>query len=183
MKLKNYHQKRPPHIYLDKQIYFLSVRTQRGMHYLKPEKYKEILLKTIEEKVKKFQIKLYAWAILDNHYHLLIKSHIGKDLPKFIGEVNGKSAKLINNEDASIGQKIWSNYFDKCIRNKVDFYKYLNYIHQNPIKHHNVKDLHALAFYKLCSYGQYLNSKDKEWLDDCFRKYPIVDFVVINDEF
>jgi REP element-mobilizing transposase RayT len=227
MKRVRHFSKRPPHIYLDNQIYFITVRTYRGLHFLRPEKYKTILLEVIKEKINKYNcsgaagfslpitlkrdapgkngvtdfslseqpkgcysncvdfdnFKFYAFAILDNHYHLLIKITRGLLLPKFIGEINGKSSRLINTEDTSIDQKIWANYFDKCIKNETDFYKHLNYIHQNPIKHGNVFSLDELKNYKFCSYGHWLKEKGEEFLTDCFRKYPIVDFVIKGDEF
>lgn len=182
MKLKNYRQKRPPHIYLDNQIYFITARCNRGIHFLRPDKYKQILVDCIFEQVKKFSYKLYGWVINQNHYYLLIKTKTGSDLPKFIGAINGKSSKLINDSDDVIGQKIWSNYFDKCIRTEEDFYKHLNYIHQNPIKHGLIPDMQALACFSYCSYKQYLKTKGKDWLGDCFSKYPIIDFVAFGDE-
>jgi len=245
MKLKNYRTKRPPHIFLDNQIYFLTVRTHRGMNHLLSDRNKQIVLDCINEQIRKFNssgeacfgglkpavpamdkqasacddssklpvspdkqalacknIELYAWSIAHNHYHLLLKTKKGSNLPKFIGAVNGKSSHTINEKDGVV-QKTWSNYFDKCIRNEADFYKHLNYIHQNPIKHWLVPDKHAtcpeydrgkacsskeldkqaLACYPFCSYKQYLKSKGQDWLNDCFQKYPIIDFVAYQDEF
>lgn len=72
------------------------------------------------------------------------------------------------------------------IRNEKDFFKHLNYIHQNPIKH----GLQAKAWaakdslsYEFSSYDAWVANKGKEYLDDAFEKYPIVDFKMFFDEF
>jgi len=62
---------RPPHIYLPKEIYFLTARTFQGIKYFKGEK-KEVLKKFIARAVEVYKVNVYAWVILENHYHLLI---------------------------------------------------------------------------------------------------------------
>lgn len=170
---------RPKHLLQNDSFYFITIRTIEGQWFLKPDKYKQILLEKIKEKVKKFENSLIAYAILNNHDHLLIKVTDAKYLPKMIAEINGASARAINTTDNAINRKIWWNYYDHIIRDEVDFYKHLNYIHQNPIKH-SVSDTLG---YKFSSYDSWLKIKGKEYLDDCFEKYPIIDFVTYQDEY
>ncbi len=68
---------------------------------------------------------------------------------------------------------IWYQYVDHVIRNEGNYFRHLNYIHQNPIKHDYVKKMNN---YKFLSVHQFLKEKGKEWLADCFEKYPIVNF-------
>jgi len=68
---------------------------------------------------------------------------------------------------------IWYQYTDHVIRNGDDYFRHLNYIHQNPIKHDYVK---KMSDYKLSSIHHFIKEKGREWVVDCFRKYPIVDF-------
>jgi putative transposase len=170
---------RPKHIQQDNSFYFFTVRTIDGQWFLKPDKYKKILLNIINEKTKKFNYSLIAYVILQNHYHLMIKITDANKISKFIGEVNGSSARLINKADSVYGRKIWWNYFDHIIRNESDFFKHLNYIHQNPIKHRITSDFD----YRFSSYNLWVRKKGKEYLDQAFEKYPIIDFVMKGDEF
>jgi len=62
---------RPPHIYRDNQIYFLTSRTHKEICYFNNDLRKDILKSVLIKSVKRFDIKIYAWVILDNHYHLL----------------------------------------------------------------------------------------------------------------
>lgn len=68
---------------------------------------------------------------------------------------------------------IWYQYLETIIRSEADFYRHLNYIHQNPVKHGYTKEMEK---YQFSSYKYYLKEKGKEWLADCFAKYPIIDF-------
>lgn len=169
---------RPKHLLQDNSFYFITVKTIQGQWFLKPKKYKEILLETIKNKTQKFSLVLVAYAILNNHYHLIIKVKNAKDLNMFMKELNGASSYAINSADNATSRKIWWNYYDHIIRNDMDFFKHLNYIHQNPIKHGISKDFN----YDFSSYGMWCKKKGKEYLDDCFERYPVVDFVAGMDE-
>lgn len=76
---------RPKHLKVDNSFYFFTIRAIEGQWFLKPDKYKQILLKVLKEKTKKFEYKLIAYAILNNHYHLILKIAGAKNIPKFIG--------------------------------------------------------------------------------------------------
>ena len=69
--------------------------------------------------------------------------------------------------------KIWYQYLDHIITNEGDFYRHLNYIHQNPVKHGVCQNL---LDYNFSSIHKYIENFGKEWITDCFRKYPIIDF-------
>lgn len=180
---------RPKHLLQDDSLYFITVRTITGQWFLQPDKYKRILLDVIKSKTSKFNVSLIAFAILHNHYHLMLKLTDAKILPRLIKEINGASSKEINTADNAIGRKIWWNYYDHIIRDETDFFKHLNYIHQNPIKHKLIPVAQtsvcsASEFdYEFSSYNAWVKKKGKEYLDHAFEKYPIVDFVAGVDEF
>jgi len=170
---------RPPHKIWEKGFYFVTVRTLDGQWFLKPDKYKQILLDTIKEKTKKFNYPLVAYVILHNHYHLILNVKEPGKFAKIIGEINGASSKNINEADHVIDRKIWWNYFEKYLRDEADFYKHLNYIHQNPVKH----GIREKLEYDFSSYNSWVEKKGNEFMADSFERYPIVDFVAFNDEF
>ena len=170
---------RPKHILQDNSFYFITCRTIDGQWFLRPDAFKQILLSKIKEKIAKFNSPLLAYVILPNHYHFIIKVLDASQIPKLIAQINGSSSREINKADHSIERKIWWNYYDHIIRDKNDFFKHLNYIHQNPIKHGIAKSFD----YEFSSYKSWLSKKGKEYLDDTFRKYPIIDFVAGMDDF
>lgn len=68
---------------------------------------------------------------------------------------------------------IWYQYTDHVIRDDKDYFQHLNYLHQNPVKHGYIK---KISDYEFSSIHQFLREKGEEWLVDCFREYPIIDF-------
>lgn len=195
---------RPPHIYRDNQIYFLTSRTHKKICYFNGDERKEILKNVLIKSIKRFNIKIYAWVIMDNHYHLLFDikrkfpssqfaSPRGDELrtsemtPKgnfaskyqlveFIRKLHKDSSRIINKLDNTRGRKIWYQYWDHCIRDETDFYKHFNYIHNNPIKHKKVVNIEELNLYKYSSFNNWVTKKGREWINFCFLDYPILDY-------
>jgi putative transposase len=125
-----------------------------------------------------FNVKLLAWVILDNHYHLLLKMRRGKDLSRFVSRLHGSTSRQINLWDGATGRQVWHNYWDTCVRDENGLWKRFNYIHQNPVKHGYVRQLEEWPF---SSYHYYLRTKGRDWLANCFARYPVIDFLKGDD--
>lgn len=172
----------PKHIYKDETFYFLAARTVGKNKFFNTAEKKKIFRQVLKSILKRYNYLLYAWVVLDNHYHLLMKVTIGENLKFFVKDLHALSAKRINEMDNKIGRKVWFQYWDRCIRNEKDFFFRFNYIHHNPVKHKYFKNQHEALKYKFCSYGQWVDKKGGEWMADCFEKYPIFDFTVEGDD-
>ena len=193
MQAKRYH---PPHIYLDDTEYFITSSTFDRKPLFASEKRKTVLRDLLREKVKQYNVKLFAWVILDNHYHLLM--HIGdkEALYRFIKSLHGESAVRLNKEDACGGRQVWRNYWDRCPRSEHDFYTFFNYIHINPAKHdyvhvnehiasmqgnewllspRRIDNFHeTLLAYPFSSYVYYVRKYGKAGMTHVWFDYPLV---------
>lgn len=167
--LKNH---RPPHIYLNNQIYFLTVRCFRGQSYFRSKE--DLVINIIEKTRKEFQCSVYGWVVLDNHFHLLFK--LEKDFKNFIKILNGRISFSINKFDKIRGRKVIYNYWDHCIRDEADFYKHFNYVHNNPIKHKKVRNIEELYNYEYSSFNTWIHKKGRKWINSSFEDYPILDY-------
>ena len=125
----------PPHLYLDETVYFITASTLNKNHYFDTDNKKRILKDKLVETIQRLNYLLYAWVILENHYHLLIKTNKGKDLSKFVQLLHGGSSFELNKLDNLRNRQIWFNYWDKCIRDDRDFEHHCDYVHFNPVKH------------------------------------------------
>jgi len=170
---KEYH---PPHLYYPDKVYFITCRTIKMVNHFNNNEKKNLLWSVVKKARIKFNIKLFGYVILVNHYHLLLQSEF--PINKIIQFVNGKSAINLNKLDKTPGRQVWYQYWDKCIRSKKDFYIRLNYIHQNPVKHNNTKDMYD---YRFSSISDYQEKYGREWLNSCFRDYSVVDFVSFGE--
>ena len=181
-KTKMHKKHHPLHIYKDDALYFITARTVKKEKFFNTSEKKRIFRQTLKSVLEKYSYQLYAWIILDNHYHFLMKIATGENLKFFVKDLHSLSAKRINELDNQIRRKIWFQYWDYCPRNEKDFYQHLNYIHHNPVKHKYVKTQEEVLKNQFCSYRQWMEQKGEEWMSDCFATYPILDFTVEGDE-
>ena len=168
----------PPHVYLDDTWYIISAATLGHAPFLASEQAKALVRDKLKGLVVTFGIHLRAWVILDNHYHLLLKTSRGKDLSRFFGQLHGSTSHQINLLDGAAGRHVWHNYWDTCIRDDVGFWTRFNYVHYNPVKHGYVRDAEGWAF---SSYRYYLRTKGQDWLADCWSRYPVLDYLRWDD--
>lgn len=61
---------RPFHIY-DGHTYFVTGRCYNGIDYFKENSKKEMFRKILKDSIEKFNIKLFSWVLLNNHYHVM----------------------------------------------------------------------------------------------------------------
>lgn len=168
----------PPHLYLDDTWYIITASTLNHALFLASERAKALVRDKLRSLVVEFSIKLRAWVILNDHYHLLLKTCRGKDLARFFGRLHGSTSRQINLWDATTGRQVWHNYWDTCIRDETGLWTRFNYIHYNPIKHGYVQQVEDWPF---SSYHYYLRTKGQDWLADCWMRYPVIDFLQGDD--
>lgn len=169
---------RPLHIYASDTWYIITATTVDGGHYLSTDTHLSLWVDVTKTLVDDFKITLSAWVVLRNHYHVLVKSTVGRDIGKFVGRLNGRTSREFNLLDNMIGRQVWYSYWDTCIRTEADFWTRFNYIHNNPVKHGYVKNH---ADWQYSSYPYYLREKGEEWCADCWRRYPVIDFLRGDD--
>lgn len=181
---------RPPHIFVDQMIYFIIAKTYNHRPLFDRDSNKILLVNTIKEVSKQLKSLLLAWVVLLNHFHILLKINKGKDLSKIMKLINGRSSRRLKQLLFAEGRlislpsygkwKVWHNYWEHGIRNEKDYYRHLNYIHHNPVKHGCVMNN---GDYEYSSYNFYKNKYGEEFLLDIEEKYPIIDFTESTDNF
>ncbi len=98
-----------------------------------------------------------VWTVMDNHYHVIVKSpeQNAADLPKYVGSFHKFTARRWNEEDKTVGRKVWWNYWDTYVRSEKDFLNRLKYVFWNPIKHGYVDKPDE---YRLSNYSTFLEA-------------------------
>ena len=120
-----------------------------------------------------FCLSVYAWCILPNHYHTVVKTDRIKELRHELGRFHGRSSFKWNEEDNSHGRKVWHNCFERRIKSERHFWATLNYVHHNPV-HHGYVD--RWQDWPWSSASEFLNSVGRSRALDAWRKYPILDY-------
>jgi putative transposase len=162
----------PLPLHLDDRTYWISASTL-GHARILDDPAKTIWRDTLKELASRDGARLYAWVVLEDHYHLLLWLRFGEDLPAFIHGLHGRSSRSINKEHGITGRRVWYQYWDRCIRDERDFFTRLNYLYHNPVKHGYVK---TPEDYPFSSYLYFQKKYGMEWLRDLWERYPVVDF-------
>ncbi|MEP7135995.1 MAG: transposase [Chloroflexota bacterium] len=171
----------PPHYFVPNALYIVTGSILYNQHLLKDDIHKSIICEIIFERAAHWGWDLEAWAILENHYHII--AHAPENaltLEKLIRQVHSKSAVELNKLDKTLGRKVWYNYWDTCITLETSYYARLRYVHLNPIKH-GLVDAKRAEDYPFCSYRWFLEKADDDFRDTVMNQ-PI-DRVDVFDDF
>jgi putative transposase len=132
------------------------------------------------EVCNKYGTEIYAWCILPNHYHILLKTEQIKELRKELGLFHGRSSFKWNKEDDARGRQVWHNCFERKMKSERHFWASLNYVLNNPVHHGYVKNWQD---WQWSNAKEYLEKIGKEKALQIWRDYPILDYGKKWDEF
>lgn len=141
------------HLYIDNAFYFITCSTfDKQPHLDTPEK-KRIILQQIKKIIVKLGVKIYAFSILSDHIHTIWFIANSQHLPMLAQYLQGGSSYLLNIISRREG-RIWGEYFEKIITNKIAMQGIYGYTIGNPLKHKEVKSFKDLAQYPFSSFSQ-----------------------------
>jgi len=86
---------------------------------------------------------LYAWALLPNHAHLLLRSG-PPGLPQFMRRLGTGYALAFNRRHKRVGHLFQNRYKSIVVEEDAYFRELMRYIHLNPLRAGLVQDLRAL---------------------------------------
>jgi len=115
----------------------------------------EIFLTTLEEGCRLFDVIVYAYCLMPNHYHLLVRTPSG-NISRFMRHLNGVYTQRFNREHGRDGPLYRGRF--KAILVQEDSYllEVVRYIHKNPVK---AKIVERLSQFKWSSHPSYVGKK------------------------
>lgn len=131
---------------IDKEYIFNSI-------YYK-EKYKELLKKNVNSKVK-----IIAYCIMDNHAHIIFYIENIENLSECMRKINTTFAKMYNENENRVGFVFRDRYFLRQINSIEQLFSCMVYIHNNPVKAGMVN---KPGEYNYSSYSEYILQYKKE---------------------
>lgn len=124
--------------------------------------------------MKEAQAIVYAWVILVNHYHILVGVETLDAVSRALQQLHGTTSREWNLADGLTGKRrVWYKFSDRMIRNDAHFYRAVNYIHYNPVKHGLITDPYEWPWSSL---HNYLTHNGREWLRKTWKDFPLGDF-------
>lgn len=127
----------------------------------KDDKLKKYYLDFLIEHSKKEKIRIFAYCIMDNHYHLLLENSSLR-LSEFMKNVNSQFGQLYRKLNRGKGYVFEDRFKSTLIENESYLVTLIRYLHQNPVRAKIVKDPFQ---YRWSSINLYFKKKESEFVD------------------
>lgn len=155
----------------DEGLHFITSTIVNWIPIFRDDKYTEILIDCIRFCQKQKGLKVHAYVIMENHFHMvvsginiksIIQSLKGYSARKIVEELERSNEKkiLFNLKSAKLSHKIKSNYqvwqegyHPQLITTTYMLQQKVDYIHSNPVKHLLVKEPNEWKYSSLHYYS------------------------------
>ena len=128
----------------------------------------ETFLTLLQGSAELWEIKLHAYSLMPNHYHLLIETPLG-NLSRAMRHINGVYTQRYNRHHKRDGHLFRGRYKAILVEDDAYLVELVRYIHQNPVASKLVKEPEAHAW---TSHRHYLKDGKAPWLStDCMLSY------------
>jgi REP element-mobilizing transposase RayT len=108
--------------------------------------------------------KLFAYCLMGNHIHLLIKVE-KEELEQIFKRIGGRYVYWYNGKYSRVGHLFQDRYKSEPVETDEYFLTVLRYIHQNPVNANISKKVDG---YLWSSYNEYINPKVRQLTDSDF---------------
>lgn len=180
-------------------IYHVMVRGNEKKNIFHDDRDRLKFLDILSKKSKDNALIIYAYCLMDNHVHLVIKED-KQDISTIMRSINTSYAQYFNKKYNRSGHVFQDRFKSEAIENDSYLLEAIRYIHNNPTKANIVKNKKD---YKWSSYNFYLNGRnlcdflevnfilnifscDKKKAKGLFEKHSkndgIYDFIDIEDK-
>jgi putative transposase len=129
---------------------------ERKNIYRQEGDYKKFL-SIINDAAHKYSFKLYAYTLMSNHYHLLIKIEL-PNLSNVMQYINTRYGIFFNWKHKRIGHLFQSRFCSVIVEHGPDLLEVMRYIHLNPLRAGMIEKLDD---YPWTSHNQYRGTDEK----------------------
>jgi len=145
----------------DGALYHLLSRGNEQKDIFYRDKDRHLFLRTIGEMSERFEIDVFAYVLMGNHYHLLLKTHRA-NLSKSMQWLGLTYTTRFNLQHSRSGHLFQGRYKSILVQNDAYLMRLSCYIHRNPLRAGIVERLvdYGWSSYKAYAYG----NRAPEWL-------------------
>jgi REP element-mobilizing transposase RayT len=114
-----------------------------------------LFLETLGEMSERFEIDIFAYVLMDNHYHLLFRTH-REDLSESMQWPGATYTRRFNIRHDRSGHLFQGRFKNMLVENDAYLLQLSYYIHRNPLRAGIVKRLasHRWSSYPVYAYGK-----------------------------
>ncbi|MCK4530642.1 MAG: transposase [Candidatus Marinimicrobia bacterium] len=142
-------------------LYHVLSRGNQGQPIFRDDEDRRIFLDIIGEASERFEIELHAYVLMENHYHILLKT-IDPNLSKTMQWIGTTYTRRFNLRHGESGHLFQGRFKSIIVENDAYLSQLSYYIHRNPLRAGIVD---RLGDYQWSSYNAYAHKKKKPvWL-------------------
>lgn len=144
------------------EIHHVMSRGLNGMTLFKDAHDRKQFLTILSNRLPEAECYCYAWVLMDNHYHLLLRP-LGQDLKGIMRRINSAYANYYNRRYQRRGYVFQDRY--KSLATQEYFYvrELIRYIHLNPLRAGIVKTIKALDKYSWSGHQALIGKQEVHW--------------------
>ena len=155
-------------------LYHVMSRGNGGQDIFQTDDDRTLFLELTEELAERFNLEIYAYVLMGNHYHLLLKT-VEANLSKAMQWFGTIYTRKFNLNNHTSGHLFQGRFKSIIVENDAYLMRLSCYIHRNPLRA-GVVD--RLADYKWSSYLFYgYKKKGPDWL----KTATILDYLSASD--
>ena len=128
--------------------------------FIKESDYQKFI-EYIKKAKKKIEFTMYAYCLMSNHIHILLKTE--EDVGDIIRRITVGYAQYHNIQNSRTGHLFQNRFKSEVVLKDDYFLTVIRYIHQNPVKAGIVEQIKE---YKWSSYNEYINISHNNILID-----------------
>ena len=174
---------RPPRKFSESGIYHIMFRgSNKQSIFLDKWDYIKFLelLKKVKEKMG---FELYAYCLMTNHVHLIIKEKNERDISETMKRLLGEYVVWFNLKYDRTGVLMENRYKSQAVEKDEYFLHVIRYVHQNPLKAGIVKQIDE---YEWSSYRDYISKTegltDIAFLGEMMNKNQFIEFHATEED-
>ena len=139
---------------------------------------KQRFLEKLVENLERHHVRLYAYVVMRNHYHLLLETPRA-NLSAFMQQLSTSYTMYYNVKHNRVGHVFSGRYKAKVVSGDEYLLALTRYVHLNPVKIRVMRDktleakIEELRSYRWSSYGDYAGLRKPEAWVDCGPLGPL----------
>jgi len=119
--------------------YHITQRGNRRDDVFFDDEDREFYLQVLQEYAKKFSVEVWAYCLMTNHIHLIMRPSTEKGLQQVLKPLHMRYAQYINKKMGWKGHLWQGRYFSSAL-DEAYTYSAIRYVEQNPVRAGMVKD-------------------------------------------
>lgn len=145
-------------------LHHVIIRGIEGNRIVEDDKDRKNFIDRLEGLVVDLNTSVYAWALMPNHAHMLLRSG-QSGLPAFMRKLLTGYAIFYNKRHKRHGHLFQNRYKSIVCDEDTYFVELVRYIHLNPLRAGLVDRFVKLDWYRWCGHAALMGRRKNDWQD------------------